>query len=118
MGTKKQSMIQIMENVKMNANNYLKDFIDLLGIILFFVFILSGAKYDILYYASLFFFGLYFYNEKFDFKTLAYIILAPLIIVMVPYFFGEQGKYMLIGALILFIAPVIIMRIKSRKSLW
>ena len=118
MDTKRQLMIQITGNAKMNVNNYLKDFIDLLGIILFFVYILSGAKYDTLYYASLFFFGLYFYNEKFDFKTLAYIILAPLMIVMIPYFFGEQGKYILVAALILSIIPIIVMRIKSGKSIW
>jgi hypothetical protein len=102
----------------MNVNNYLKDFIDLLGIILLFVFIISGAKYDILYYASLFFFGLYFYNEKFDFKTIAYIVLAPLVIVVVPYFFGEQGKYILVAILTLFIIPIIIYRIRTGKSIW
>ncbi len=102
----------------MNVNNYLKDFIDLLGGILFFIFILSGAKYDALYYASLFFFGLYFYNEKIDFKTLAYIILAPLMVVMVPYFFGSQGKCILLIVSILFIILMIILRIKSGKSIW
>ena len=92
----------------MNVNNYLKDFIDLLGIILFFAYILSGAEYDILYYSALFFFGLYFYNEKFDVKTLAYIIFAPLIIVIIPYFFGEQGKYILAIVLIFFIILIMV----------
>ena len=117
MDTKRQLMIQITGNAKMNVNNYLKDFIDLLGIILFFVYILSGAKYDTLYYASLFFFGLYFYNEKFDFKTLAYIILAPLVIIMVPYFFGEQGRNIFVAALVFCAIIIIIMRIKSGKSI-
>jgi hypothetical protein len=102
----------------MKINSYLKDFIDLLGIILFFAFILSGAKYDALYYTSLFFFGLYFYNENFDFKTLAYIVLAPLIIVMVPYFFGEQGKHILTAGLVLFVASLMVVRFKSGKSIW
>jgi hypothetical protein len=105
-----------MGSVIMNVNRYIKDFIDLLGIILFFAFILSGEKYDILYYTSLFFFGLYFYNQKFDYKTLAYIFLAPLVIVLVPHFFGEQGKYILIAILILFAILIIITRAKSRKS--
>ena len=117
MDIKRQLMIQITGNVKMNVNNYLKDFIDLLGIILFFVYILSGAKYDTLYYASLFFFGLYFYNERFNLKTLAYIIFAPLAFVAVSYFFGKEGKYIFVLVLILFIVPVMISRIKSGKSI-
>ena len=118
MDTKIQLMIQIRGDAKMNINNYLKDFIDLLGIILFFVYILSGAKYDILYYASLFFLGFYFYKKKFDFKTLAYIIIAPLVIVMISYFFAEQGKYILAMVLIFYAIIITIMRIKSGKSIW
>ena len=92
--------------------------INYIGLVLFFIFILSGAKYNILLFASLFFFGLYFYNEKFNFITLAYIIFAPFIMVLVPHFFGETGKYILITLLILLVAALTIIRIKSGKSIW
>ena len=103
----------------MKVNNYIKeiakDIVDLLGIILFFIYIATGAKYDIIYYASLFFFGLYFYKEKFAFKTIAYIILTPLVMVVVPYYFGEIGKYIMTGVILL-VVGIVIMRRNQRDS--
>ena len=96
------------------------------AVILLFLYFIDRGHIDKVYVAPFIafmiinvllqiFFGLYFYKEKFAFKTIAYIILTPLVMVFVPYYFGEIGKYIMTGVILL-VVGIVIMRRNQRDS--
>jgi len=103
---------------KINVNKIIKELIDYLGIILFFLFILSGAKYDFLFYSSLLFFGLVLFKEEYGWLHIIYIMILSAILVLIPYFFREYGK--IIMYIVFFIIAVFlgIRKIKKGESIW
>jgi hypothetical protein len=98
-----------------NVNNIL----DYLSLILLGLFIITGTKYMFILYSALLLFIYYFLREGYKgFIKLGYIIFLTALSLIIPKYFGDEGKKIIVvlGSILLVI--YFFKRYKEGKSIW